>query len=60
MDQRRVERPPYDQLLKEIERHGHVAIGCKYGVSDNAVRKWVRFYKRQTEREATESASAQD
>jgi transposase-like protein len=49
MDQRRVERPPYDQLLTEIECHGHVAVGCKYGVSDNAVRKWVRFYERQKE-----------
>jgi hypothetical protein len=47
MDQRRVERPPYDQLLTEIECHGHVAVGCKYGVSDNAVRK--RFYERQKE-----------
>lgn len=55
LDQRRVERPPYEQLLSEIEAHGWVAVGCKYGVSDNAVRKWVRFYERQIEREAAES-----
>jgi transposase-like protein len=28
-----------------------VAIGRKYGVSDNAVRKWIRWYEEQTERE---------
>lgn len=27
----------------------------RYGVSDNAVRKWVRFYERQREREAREA-----
>jgi hypothetical protein len=55
LDQRRAERPPYEQLLEEIESNGYVAVGCKYGVSDNAVRKWVRFYERQSEREAAES-----
>lgn len=55
LDQRRVERPPYEQLLEEIERDGYVAVGCKYGVSDNAVRKWVRFYERQMEREGAEA-----
>jgi transposase-like protein len=31
------------------------AVGRKYGVSDNAVRKWVRFYERQIERECVEA-----
>lgn len=57
-DQRKVDRPPYDQLLGEIEIHGYVAVGCKYGVSDNAVRKWVRFYERQREREEAEGEVA--
>jgi len=48
-------RPPYRQLLDEIEVMGFVGVGCKHGVSDNAVRKWVRFYERQIEREAAES-----
>jgi len=52
--QRKVKRPPYQQLLDEIEAMGFVGVGCKYGVSDNAVRKWVRFYERQREREAAE------
>lgn len=60
MDQRRVERPPYQQLLREIERDGYVAVGCRYGVSDNAVRKWVRFYERQIEREGAETAGKAD
>ena len=43
---RRVERPPYEQLLAEIGATGWSAVGRKYGVSDNAVRKWVRAYER--------------
>lgn len=53
-EERRVERPPYEQLLAEIEATNYLAVGRKYGVSDNAVRKWVRFYERQMEREAAE------
>lgn len=37
---------------------GFLAVGRKYGVSDNAVRKWVRFYQRQREREAAEERPA--
>jgi hypothetical protein len=49
---RRVERPPYEQLLAAIEATSYCAVGRKYGVSDNAVRKWVRFYERERERTA--------
>jgi transposase-like protein len=52
---RKVERPPYEQLLEEIEATSYSAVGRKYGVSDNAVRKWVRFYERQIEREQAEA-----
>jgi hypothetical protein len=44
---RKVERPSYEQLLDEIERRGYSAVGRKYGVSDNAIRKWVRQYERE-------------
>ncbi len=54
--QRKVERPTYEQLLEEIEATSYLAVGRKYGVSDNAVRKWVRFYERQAEREREEGA----
>jgi hypothetical protein len=52
---RKVERPPYEQLLEEIEATSYLAVGRKYGVSDNAVRKWIRWYERQREREAAEA-----
>jgi hypothetical protein len=55
---RKVERPLYEKLLEEIESTGYLAVGRKYGVSDNAVRKWVRFYERQMEREAAEREGA--
>lgn len=45
--QRKVKRPPYEQLLDEIKENGYSATGRKYGVSDNAIRKWVKFYENQ-------------
>lgn len=47
---RKVEWPPFEQLLAEIAATSYLAVGRKYGVSDNAVRKWVRFYEREAER----------
>lgn len=44
---RRVDRPPYWQLLEEIEDLGYREVGRKYGVSDNAIRKWERQYERE-------------
>lgn len=44
---RRVDRPPYEQLLREIAETSYLAVGRKYGVSDNAIRKWVRQYERE-------------
>lgn len=54
---RRVTRPPYEQLLTEIEAYGYCAVGRKYGVSDNAVRKWVKFYERERERSELDSSA---
>lgn len=45
-EKRKVERPPYDQLLREIAELGYCAVGRKYGVSDNAIRKWVKMYEK--------------
>jgi hypothetical protein len=39
---RKVERPSIEQLLKEIEETNFCAVGRKYGVSDNAIRKWIK------------------
>lgn len=41
-ERRKAVRPSQEQLLKEIEELGYTGTGRKYGVSDNAVRKWVK------------------
>lgn len=46
-ERRRVPRPPYAQLVREVHAMGWLAVGRRYGVSDNAVRKWVRQYERE-------------
>ena len=38
-------RPLRERLLAEIEATSYLAVGRAYGVSDNAVRKWVAFYE---------------
>jgi uncharacterized protein YjcR len=42
---RKVERPPYEQLMVDVASMSFLAIGRKYGVSDNAVHKWIRWYE---------------
>lgn len=42
---RKVPRPSYEQLLEDVKLMSMVAVGRKYGVSDNAVRKWIRWYE---------------
>ena len=51
-ESRKVDRPPYDVLLAELAASSYLAVGRKYGVSDNAVRKWVRWYERERTDEA--------
>lgn len=46
---RRVVRPPYGQLVREISAFGYLGTGRRYGVSDNAIRKWLRMYENQHE-----------
>jgi len=46
---RRLDRPPYDQLLAEIAELGYLGVGRSYGVSENAVRKWRLAYERERE-----------
>ena len=43
---RKAERPPYEQLLNEIKELGYCGTGRKYGVSDNAIRKWIKHYEK--------------
>lgn len=46
---RKVKRPGYETLCKELRQFGYVGTGKKYGVSDNAVRKWKKQYELQFE-----------
>ena len=39
--QRKVERPSKEQLLQEVKESSYLAVGKKYGVSDNSIRKWI-------------------
>ena len=44
--------------LRELEETNYSAVGRKYGVSDNAIRKWLRAYEseRPSDAEAREAA----
>lgn len=41
--QRKSLRPTTSQLLEDISNLGYVGTGKKYGVSDNAIRKWIKI-----------------
>ena len=40
--QRKIERPDKNILIEEINKLGYSGTGRKYGVSDNAIRKWLK------------------
>jgi hypothetical protein len=42
---RKVPRPPYTHLVREVRAMGYSATGRRYGVSDNAIRKWLHQYE---------------
>jgi Brinker DNA-binding domain len=44
---RKVDRPPLDELRADVTKLGYRGTGRKYGVSDNAVRKWLKVYEAQ-------------
>jgi 5-methylcytosine-specific restriction endonuclease McrA len=43
---RMTERPSYIDLIEEVNKNGFSATGRKYGVSDNAIRKWIKYYQK--------------
>lgn len=45
-ERRKVPRPSYEQLMTDVASMSLLAVGRKYGVSDNAIRKWIRWYER--------------
>jgi hypothetical protein len=42
----KVSRPSYEQLIEDVRNLTMVAIGKKYGVSDNCIRKWIKKYEK--------------
>jgi hypothetical protein len=46
-ERRKVDRPPYAHLLREVRALGFTGTGRRYGVSDNAIRKWLGQYERE-------------
>ena len=55
---RKVERPSHEQLLRDVAEMSMVAVGRKYGVSDNAVRKWLLWYRQEAEMAAAQADAA--
>jgi hypothetical protein len=45
---RKVSRPDLETLLNDVEELGYLGTGRKYGVSDSAVRKWIKTYQEET------------
>lgn len=43
--QRKVERPSYDQLKKELKETSYLAVGRKYKVSGTSIKKWIKQYE---------------
>ncbi len=48
INSRKTTRPSYEELMKDKETMTMLAIGKKYGVSDNAIRKWIKQYEKHT------------
>ena len=44
ISRRKCIRPPKEILEQEIKTLGYCGTGRKYGVSDNAIRKWLKTY----------------
>lgn len=53
---RKVTRPSEGELLADLGTMSYCAVGRKYGVSDNAVRKWLLWYERARARREGEAA----
>ena len=49
-ERRKVQRPPHERLMAELGSSNWSAVARRYGVSDNAVRKWVRWYEADAQR----------
>ena len=52
---RKVQRPDFETLCEDIKRLGFVGTGKKYGVGDNAIRKWKKYFERHFEKSLTQT-----
>lgn len=43
---RKVVRPSYEQLLQEVKSLGYCGTGRKYGVCNNSIKKWIKYYEK--------------
>jgi len=46
INQRRVTRPPYQELIDLVKTNGYSKTGKMFGVSDNSIRKWIKSYEK--------------
>lgn len=46
INQRKIERPTLEKILEDVKELGYCGTGKKYGVSDNAIRKWIKKYNK--------------
>lgn len=44
---RKIERPSHEKLMEMVKELGYCEVGRMHGVSDNAIRKWIRTYEKQ-------------
>jgi len=45
MKNRKTDRPSYEELMNDVSKMSFVATGRKYKVSDNTIRKWIKYYE---------------
>lgn len=57
---RKVNRPSYTRLISDLSKLSMVKVGRKYGVSDNAVRKWLRWYEADIAKRIAEALASDD
>ena len=41
---RKVLRPSYEELKEQLSKYTYIQVGKFYGVSDNSIRKWLKYY----------------
>lgn len=46
INQRRVTRPPYQELIDLVKTNGYSKTGRMFRVSDNSIRKWIKSYEK--------------